>query len=113
MASSELPCYHLVELLLYLFFKPEFIIYMYSRRQSYPWIVLVFKAYAIRRPTNSKVRVITRRQHSRYGCKNVDHLGGVPSGKKPIIRFSHQTICRPDGVQICVEVVRILRKPCT
>ena len=50
--------------------------------------------------------------HQCYRCKNVDQFGGLPSRKKPIIRFSHQTICCPDGVQMCVEVVCILCKPC-
>jgi len=52
------------------------------------------------------------RRGLRSGRKDVDHLCGVPLREEPIIRFAYQPIRGPDDVQVCIEVVRILRKFC-
>ena len=52
------------------------------------------------------------RHDSCSGRKDVDHLCGVPLWEEPIIRFADQPIRGPDDVQVCVKVVRILRKFC-
>jgi len=52
------------------------------------------------------------RHDSRPRRKDVDHLCGVPLREEPIIRFAYQPIRGPDDVQVCIKVVRILRKFC-
>ena len=52
------------------------------------------------------------RHDSRSRRKDVDHLCGVPFREEPIIRFAYQSIRGPDDVQVCIKVVRILRKFC-
>ena len=56
--------------------------------------------------------IVTPRHDSGSGRKDIDHLCGVPLREEPIIRLAYQPVRGPDDVQVCIKVVRILRKFC-
>ena len=96
---------------------------IFSRDRSQLITMIIFAAslvsYAgsnLRQLTTRSIQLTTvlepPRHDSRPRRKDVDHLCGVPLREEPIIRFAYQPIRGPDDVQVCIKVVRILRKFC-